>query len=145
LRQLYDATLPAIHAVDTGLAVSKDELTSILAAIMTIDTVDTVRGHAHSDKADGDHSDHHAAGEFVESAQKLYDGQYRASYYTGYPIRHMPQMLTQDQVAAKQLAFLAYTPHDPMACTVAAACLVEAGYGAYQSRQYRVDVDHSNR
>lgn len=136
LQQLYDGRIGAVHTIDTGAAVTRQTLADSLYEIMLTDLPDHIRSLDGEDTANGDHSDHHSAGLFVELAAERYALQHAAAYYKGYPGLAHDSNLTEAQTAAKELTFLAYAQSDSAVCQSHAACSLTQDYHGYFSRLY---------
>lgn len=139
LGQLFSEAIPTIHAVDDNAAYTKQELLAILQGIMAADRPDTIRSQGSHDAADGDHSDHHAVGDFTVLAQQAYASGPATLLYIGYPGKLQPVNLSDDDVTLKQQTFLDYAKFDGAVCQTALDCQQTYTYGRYLTRQYRVD------
>jgi len=138
LQSLWTGTIAAMDAVDGSASYDKSGLIATLVALMaatrplsirTQDFINTFGG--------GDHSDHYAAGAFVQAANAAYVGSRRTLYaYMGYPASSQPVNVASRKYQAKTAAWLAYAPNDELVPqTIADAN--QSVYGSWLARQYQ--------
>lgn len=140
LQNLLNGTIASVTSVDNANAFNKDQLTTMLTSIMQVDNPDQIHTLGLASTADGDHSDHLAAGMLTKSAMQSYGRPVTLTQYGGYPDRLLESNLTADDIAAKQSIFLTYAQYDNAVCQTAQACAQTASYGNYLIRQYKSDV-----
>ncbi|KAL4870303.1 hypothetical protein BDV12DRAFT_184505 [Aspergillus spectabilis] len=80
----------------------------------------------HHPYGDGDHSDHHSVGYFVNEALRIYESNPVLAGYIRYPVVHQMANVVGADLVAKQLAFYAYGRSDPI-------------YPRWLERQHTVD------
>ncbi|HEY5668072.1 MAG TPA: PIG-L family deacetylase, partial [Candidatus Saccharimonadales bacterium] len=131
----------SIRSVDGQSTYNLRQLIDALAAIMgayssaEIRTQSTVSG-----RGVRDHSDHSTVGNLAMAAYELYSAQKPGTtlkYYRGYAIRAEQQNVFDDDLAAKQAAFLAYAKYDGSVCQTEEECASsDNNYSAYLRREY---------
>lgn len=140
LQALLGGTIPDMQTVDGANQFSRDELIAALGAIMSLDKPDQIHTQGLAAMADGDHSDHLAAGAFTLLAAQKYAPDAVVTQYGGYPDKLQLPNLTTDEIAAKQAIFFVYAGHDSAVCQTADACAQTDTYGNYLTREYKEDV-----
>ena len=139
LQLLWSSAESTITAVDGSATYTAQQLTSLLRAVMRTALPVVVRTQDYANGfGDGDHSDHHAVGRFVQAAFAA-SGLTRSTLvgYRGYTTTSLPANVTGKKLAAKVAAYLAYAPNDPLVPQNPAA-LAASNYGPWLSRQYTV-------
>jgi LmbE family N-acetylglucosaminyl deacetylase len=144
LAKLDSGRISTISSVDKQSAYSSDELQSALSQLMDyfqpaeIHTQANYLGHQFQD-----HSDHLAAGRFVQRAYDQYEEQHFAhkamvpiKFYLGYPGHELGGNVYGADLEAKKAAFLAYGGFDGGVCHSEFSCLNDPAYGAYLVRQH---------
>jgi LmbE family N-acetylglucosaminyl deacetylase len=146
--KLESGKIATIHSVYGTSAYTSPELVSALSTIMSLYRPSEIRSQANypglTKSPHQDHSDHMAVGRYVQRAYhefeaKQYEGQLTIplKFYIGYPIRDMPQNVTQLDLHQKTEAFLQYAKFDGGVCQTAETCSKMPTYGSYLSRQYQ--------
>lgn len=136
MRNLRNGTLLNIHTVDGAATYTKQELVTTLLAIMNFDKPNKINTQNPDNLADGDHSDHHAAGYFTRLARNSYAEKNTLRTYIGYPIAAKPiNISSQKDVEMKRQAFVIYIEHDPKICPII-TCGFSGSYQKYLQRQY---------
>ncbi|KAL4884198.1 putative deacetylase LmbE-like domain-containing protein [Aspergillus karnatakaensis] len=140
LQKLWEGSIPSIQTVTGAGSYTKGELINTLVHLFDdfrperVNTLDY-----HHPYGDGDHSDHHSVGYFVNEALKLYGGNPVLAGYIGYPVVDKKANVFGDDLVAKQLAFYAYGRNDPIVCNSHLACANDAHYPRWNERQHTVD------
>lgn len=136
IRNLLTVSRLNIRTVDATESYSKQDLVDVLKEIMVKDIPDHIRTHGSDDIGDGDHADHQDVGILTGLARATYLEPHTISQYLGYPTKDMPVNLSDEDITAKQLAFIAYAKHDGAVCQTAFECQTTYTYGGYLTRMY---------
>ncbi|HWT55743.1 MAG TPA: PIG-L family deacetylase [Candidatus Microsaccharimonas sp.] len=144
LAKLKNQSIGTIHSVDHQSYYSAQELVAALTNLMDVYQPDEVRTQLpySANMVYADHSDHTAVGGFTTVAYEAYATRHQSSkiaYYAGYPIHAYESNVTGSDLDRKERAFFAYSDFDKAACANAVMCDKSGVYGAYLTRQYRVD------
>jgi LmbE family N-acetylglucosaminyl deacetylase len=137
LHKLMSGEITKINTVDKAASYTRQDIVTALQDIMAADSPDTIRTQGSSDLADGDHSDHHAAGILTDEAVRGYQEPFTINHYIGYPDKAFPVNISDDDLVLKQAAFLTYAKFDGAVCQSAFECQQTYTYGSYLSRQYK--------
>ncbi len=137
LSDLRDGRISILHSEDGVSAYSYNDLAGTLTSIMELYQPGEVHTQDYnSNLADGDHSDHHAAGYFTKVAYKSYSRPSVLRVYAGYPVRFFEPNVDGQDLADKEAIFLQYAAHDPAVCHDIVECQTATAYGEYLTHQY---------
>jgi LmbE family N-acetylglucosaminyl deacetylase len=140
LEQLYTGKISSLRAVG-GLrqAYTRSGLVDTLGRLMSASTVTSIRTLDYlGEFGDGDHSDHHAVGRFVNDARTKFRPTAPIDGYLGYTSTRLPANVSGADLQAKMDALFAYAPYDPGTCRSAVECSYsDAGEWLARSRTNR--------
>jgi LmbE family N-acetylglucosaminyl deacetylase len=137
LHGILTGRIQTIEAVDKSAHYTKQDLVGAILSVMSADKPDQIRTLGSHDHLDGDHSDHHAAGDLTDEAAKTYLESHAIIRYLGYPSNSHDVNLNADDITIKQAAFLAYASFDGAVCQSSYECMQTLSYGGYLQRQYQ--------
>lgn len=138
LAQLVAGTITEMRTVDDKSPYSLAQLTDLLNLLAALDKPAVVRALNPDNPADGDHSDHHAAGQLARMATVKTVSPVSVTYYLGYPIARLPANLSESDSSRKQRTFLRYSKSDGAVCHSREECLLTTSFGSYFAREYTV-------
>jgi len=143
LPMLLDGTISVMTTIDTGAAVTRDQL--VATALELVHAYRTIRVLAHlpgyAVGADGDHPDHQAIGTTIALAADA-DAELAAilDVAQGYGVRYRDWNIPDAELARKIAVFIAYAAYDPqIGCATPEACLARRSFGEWLPRQYLAD------
>jgi LmbE family N-acetylglucosaminyl deacetylase len=144
LQKLWQGSISTIGTVDNSSSYTKASLTSTLTSLMTSFQPDTIRTQDYvGTYGDGDHSDHHTAAYFVQSAQQQYTTTHTMTGYQDYATSDYDQNVFGTDLTIKSNAFYAYGADDPGTCDSPSSC-AGSSYSLWLPKQYTV-VGTGNR
>lgn len=125
LEKLYTGQVPSMRTF--GLlrqTFTRSNVIDTLGGLMTATPAATVVRTLDFGGAfgDGDHSDHHAVGRFVNDAHTKYLPRTPISGFLGYTTTRLPANVAGADLQAKSEALFAYAPFDPGTCRSALEC-----------------------
>lgn len=125
LEKLYRGTVTSIRTLSTPRQTyTRADLIDTLGRLMwTSPLATSVRTLDFGGSfGDGDHSDHHAVGRFVNDARSRAMFWAPISGYLGYTTTRLPANVAGADLQAKDDALFAYAPYDPGTCRTAIEC-----------------------
>ena len=141
LTYLRNGTIKSVQSLDGKASYSQSDLIKTITALLNLYQPAEVHTQDYNpNQNDGDHSDHHATGNFTKQAYAAYTPTVPSilKAYAGYPGRFLPINVFGSAATDKQSAFLAYALYDPAVCQNATECQQSHTYGSYLTRQYYV-------
>lgn len=138
--KLLTEQMQVIHSVTGDSSYTTSQLATSLFNLMQTYKPNEIRTQANfTGEHYTDHSDHMAVSHLAAQAHALYKttADVPLVRYIGYPIHEMPQNITDEDIAAKQAAFLQYAAYDSSVCQSADECDATATYNSYLRRQYK--------
>ena len=123
LESLWYGTTTEQHPVDGTPSYTARGVVEALASLMTTFQPTIIRIQDYLGRpGGGDHVDHYLTAWFARAAQHRYLTPHVVVSYLGYPVNNLAFNVSGPDLAAKQLAFLTYAPHDFGVCQNATAC-----------------------
>lgn len=117
LERLRKGEIPTMTAHDGTATYTKGSFTRALVDFMALYRPSVVRTTDFvGSYGDGDHSDHHTVGYFVQEASERWGGDHTLLTYQGYGVRHLPANLGPADRAEKLSVFEVYARHDYLVC-----------------------------
>jgi LmbE family N-acetylglucosaminyl deacetylase len=140
LERLHSGKVSSVQTVDEQSHYSSSDLKTALTALMNFYLPTVINTQASYDAGHmyHDHEDHISVGKYVDSAYPAYVNQSATPlvHYIGYPIREYPANVSDDDLARKTKAFLAYATFDGGVCQSQVMCDQTPTYNAYLQREY---------
>lgn len=139
LEEIASQNNKVLRTIDGNTGYTYAELTNLISSIVVTDKPDTIYTHLSTGRLSvGDHSDHHVVGRIAIRARSIAKSTAEVSRYVGYPSNGLPVNLTPTESLQKRQTFYAYASSDSAICISANACSIEATYGKYFSRSYKI-------
>ncbi|RLL96552.1 hypothetical protein CFD26_105539 [Aspergillus turcosus] len=144
LQQLWQGDIDSLTSWG-GSSYTKDDLVNVLRQLgddlgySHINTQDFVNGYG-----DGDHSDHHTTGYFVNEAFGDCASDASITAYMGYPVTSQPANINAATLGQKKAAFYTYGGYDRNTCHSDQTCSGRQEELWLQREYYVAEVDQSN-
>lgn len=143
LARLVAGELDAMHSIDTGAAMSLDQLvaavTELSESYRPTRFLANLPGFASG--SEGDHPDHQSVGTIVATAMERTPDAFgeTVDFAQGYGVRDRPENLSSAELDRKLEMFIAYAAYDPqIGCATPESCLARRNFGEWLPHQYLI-------